>query len=555
MEGLTLSAKEQNRLQVLNGVLEQRWSMREAAPLLGVSERQGWRLLAAYRKEGARGLAHKNRGRIPPNATPKNIQQQVVALAVDRYERINHTHLSELLAEREGLMLSRPTVRRILVRAGLSSPRHRRPPQHRSRRQRMPQEGMLLQLDGSHHLWLEDRGSWLTLLLAVDDATGTAPYALFQEQEDTRGYLSLLQGIIERRGVPLAVYTDGHAVFQPRRNPSDLSPVSQKGSSTQWGRALRELGITQILAHSPEAKGRVERANGTFQDRLVAELRLAGACTLAEANRVLTEFLTRFNQRFGVSAAQPESAYRPVDQELDLGSVLCIKELRRVAKDNTVQYHGRSLQLFPTMERPSYAGARVEVQERLDGRLLVRHREQILTPQEAPPLATELRDRISTGPVRASASEPDPTGWVPQRVKTPVIPGPLTGETIWYEDPARKQVHRDLVRATGWVPQRVKTPVIPGPLTGETIWYEDPARKQVHRDLVRAGMERARQQGKRIGRPRVSERPEFEQEFAKVLERIGSGGLSRRQAAKELNIGYATLKRLLEDQHQRNTKG
>ncbi len=185
-------------------------------------------------------------------------------MALERYDRVNHTHLSELLAEREGLMLSRPTVRRILVRAGLSSPRHRRPPQHRSRRQRMPQEGMLLQLDGSHHLWLEDRGSWLTLLLAVDAATGTAPHALFQEQEDTRGYLSLLQGIIERRGVPLAVYTDGHAVFQPRRNPLDLSPVSQKGSSTQWGRALRELGITQILAHSPEAKGRVERANGTF---------------------------------------------------------------------------------------------------------------------------------------------------------------------------------------------------------------------------------------------------------------------------------------------------
>ena len=129
----------------------------------------------------------------------------------------------------------------------------------------MPQEGMLLQLDGSHHLWLEDRGPWLTLLLAVDDATGTAPYALFQEQEDTRGYLSLLQGIIERQGVPMAVYTDGHAVFQPRRSPSDLSQVPRKGPSTQWGRALGELGITQILAHSPEAKGRVERANGTFQ--------------------------------------------------------------------------------------------------------------------------------------------------------------------------------------------------------------------------------------------------------------------------------------------------
>ena len=264
MEGLTLSAKEQSRLQILNGVLERYWSMREAAPLLGVSERQGWRLLVAYRKEGARGLVHKNRGRVPPNATPETIQQQVVALTQERYEGINHTQLTELLAEREGLMLSRPTVRRILVRAGLTSHRHRRPPQHRCRRQRMPQEGMLLQLDGSHHLWLEDRGPWLTLLLAVDDATGTAPYALFQEQEDTRGYLSLLQGIIERRGVPMAVYTDGHAVFQARRSPSDLSQVPRKGPSTQWGRALGELGITQILAHSPEAKGRVERANGTF---------------------------------------------------------------------------------------------------------------------------------------------------------------------------------------------------------------------------------------------------------------------------------------------------
>ncbi len=157
MRGLTLSTKEQNRLHILNGVLERYWSIREAAPLLGVSERQGWRLLAAYRKDGAAALAHKNRGRAPPNATPETIQQRVVALAQERYGGINHTHLTELLAEREGVMLSRPTVRRLLVRAGLSSPRHRRPPRHRCRRQRMPQEGMLLQLDGSHHAWLEDR--------------------------------------------------------------------------------------------------------------------------------------------------------------------------------------------------------------------------------------------------------------------------------------------------------------------------------------------------------------------------------------------------------------
>ena len=201
MEGLTLSAKEQNRLQILNGVLERHWSMKEAAPLLGVSERQGWRLLSAYRREGARGLVHQNRGRVPPNITPETIRQQVLTLAQERYGGINHTHLTELLAEREGVIVSRPTVRRLLVGAGLSSPRQRRPPQHRYRRQRMPQEGMLLQLDGSHHAWLEDRGPVLTLLLAIDDATGTAPYALLQEQEDTRGYLSLLQEAAQHRAV------------------------------------------------------------------------------------------------------------------------------------------------------------------------------------------------------------------------------------------------------------------------------------------------------------------------------------------------------------------
>lgn len=400
MKGLTLSTKEQNRLQILNGVLERHWTMQEAAPLLGVSERQGWRLLAGYRKEGARGLAHKNRGRVPPNATPDIIQRRVVALAQERYQRVNHTHLTELLAEREGLMLSRPTVRRILVGAGLSSPRQRRPPQHRCRRQRMPQEG-LLQLDGSPHAWLEDRGPWLTLLLAIDDATRTAPCALFQEREDTRGYLSLLQGIIERRGIPLAVYTDGHSVFQPRRSPWEVPTVCRKEAKTQWSRALAELGITPVPAHSPQAKGRVERANGTFQDRLVAELRLAGASTMEEANQVLTDFLPQFNQRFGVPADQPQSAYRPVDPELDLGSVLCIKELRRVTKDNTVQYHGRTLQLFPDQERPSYAGARVEVQERLDGSLLVRH------------LAAQLRAQAPVAPMMVALPDPDPTDWSP----------------------------------------------------------------------------------------------------------------------------------------------
>src|SRR4030042_6178520 len=170
MKGLTFSTKEQTRLQVLNGVLEGRWAMGETAEVRGVSERQGWRLLAAYRKEGAAALVHGNRGRVPWNATPAERRQQVVAMAQERYTGINHTHLAELLAQREGIMLSRSTVRRLLVGSGVISPRHRRPPRHRCRRQRMPQEGMLLQLDGRHHPWLEDRGPVLTLLLAIGAA-------------------------------------------------------------------------------------------------------------------------------------------------------------------------------------------------------------------------------------------------------------------------------------------------------------------------------------------------------------------------------------------------
>lgn len=459
MRGLTLTTREQTRLQVLNAVLERRWSMREAAEVLGVSERQGWRLLAAYREEGAAALAHGNRGRVPPNATPAATRQRVVALAQERYDGVNHTHLAELLAEREGMVLSRPTVRRLLVGAGLPSPRHRRPPRHRCRRQRMPQEGMLVQIDGSHHRWLEERGSWFTLLLAVDDATGTVPYALFQEQEDTEGYFRLMTGIIQQRGIPLALYGDRHAVFQHQGRPlSEGSPGASE--PTQFGRALRELGVTQVFAHSPEAKGRVERANGTFQDRLVSELRLASARTMAEANQVLRDFLPRFNQRFGVPADQPGLAYHLPEGGLDVGSVLCIKERRKVAKDNTVRYHGRTLQLFPDTDRPSYARARVEVQKRLDGRLLVCYRGKVLTPGEASPLATELR---------ASAT-------------SPVVPAqawPLEDE--------------------GTLEARPKPP--PGPLAGEPIWYEDAGKKSLHRDLVRAGMERARQEGRHIGRP------------------------------------------------------
>ena len=362
MKGLTLTQKEQARLQVLNGILEGQISVDEAAEVLGVSERHVWRILAEYRKEGAAALAHGNRGRRANNSIPEEARTQVVALARTRYARVNHTHLTELLAEREEIVLGRSTVRRILVGAGMASPRRRRPPLHRVRRQRMSQEGMLLQVDGSVHAWLEERGPRCTLLLAIDDATSTVPYALFRHEEDTHGYFLLMQELIRRCGVPLALYSDRHAVFK-------YVPGShQSPAPTQFGRAMAELGVEQIFARSPEAKGRVERANGTFQDRLVTELRLAGARTISEANQVLWAFLTRFNKRFGVPPAQSTNAYRSPDPDLNLAGILCFKHSRKVARDNTVKYNWHTLQLLPSSERSTYVGAHVVVQERLDGR-------------------------------------------------------------------------------------------------------------------------------------------------------------------------------------------
>jgi len=454
-----MTQQEQGRLQTLNLVLVGKMGVGEAAYILGLSERHTWRILAAYRKYGAAVLAHGNRDRLPPNATSPTVKAHVMALARKRYLGVNHTHFTELLAEREGIILSRSTVRRFLTGAGIPSPRHRQFPRHRYRRERMPQEGMLVQIDGSHHRWLEERGSWLTLLLAIDDATGTAPFALFQKQENTEGYFRLMRGIIQQKGIPLALYSDRHFAFRYNGKAKEAleGALTEKRNPTQFGRAMREMGVTQVFARSPEAKGRIERANGTFQDRLVTELRLAGARTLEEANQVLQEFLPRFNERFSVPATQSEPAYRPVNPGLDVDGILCFKERRRVSRDNTVQYHGQTLQLFPGLERTSYARARVEVQKRLDGRLLVHYKGKLLAPGEAPPLPAYLRTVANMVPdnddnLISSSSEPE------DLENTELTHGPQS----------------------------------------RIIWYEDSEMKRTHRELVKAGMERARQQGKRI---------------------------------------------------------
>ena len=268
-----MNQKEQARLKVLNSLWAEQMTVHQAAGLMGVSTRHTRRILAAYRREGVAALAHGHRGRRPPNATPETTRAEVLHLASTRYSGANHTHLSELLGEREGIDIDRSTLRRILVSAGLNSPHRRRPPKHRVRRQRMPQEGMLIQMDGSYHRWLGEGGPQFTLLLAVDDATGAVVNALFCEREDARNYFLVMQELVQNHGAPVALYVDRHAVF--KHTPGS----GLAGAPTQFSRAMDELGTQMIFAMSPQAKGRVERTAETFQDRLVTELRLAGGAT------------------------------------------------------------------------------------------------------------------------------------------------------------------------------------------------------------------------------------------------------------------------------------
>ena len=394
-ETVSLNTKEQQRAMVLNRVEGGALTGQQAAWLVGLSLRQVRRLLAGYRKEGVGALAHGNRGRPPVHRLTEDTRKRVVALAQGPYLGLNHHHLQELLVEREQLLLSRSSVWRILTKAGIPSPRRRRPPRHRCRRERYPQEGMLLQVDGSRHDWLQGRSPYLTLVGAIDDATGTVPYALFREQEDAQGYLLLLREIIQNKGIPLALYSDRHGIFQvnPKRPESLEEQLAGERQLTQVGRALKELGVQSILALSPQAKGRIERLWGTFQDRLVGELRLAGATTLEEANQVLWNFLPRYNARFAVPAAQPGSAYRPLEPCFSLEGMLCFKYQRTVAKDNTVKLGEHTLQLLPGPDRYSYSRARVEIQERLDGSLVVAYQGNVIATKEAPPHAAALRAR------------------------------------------------------------------------------------------------------------------------------------------------------------------
>jgi len=420
MEKVTLNNKEQKRVIVLNRVLEGTMTGQEAADLLGVSLRHTRRLIAGYRQAGAPALAHGNRGRPPANKLEHRVAEEIMRLARAEYLDYNDTHFTEELAERHGIEVSTPTVRRLRRAGGLGSPRKRRAPRHRRRRQRYPQAGMLLQVDGSKHDWLEGRGPWLTLHAAIDDATSEVPWAVFRAEEDATGYALLVHHISQTHGLPVALYADRHTIFQSPKVPTLEEQLEGLEPRSHLGRLMDELGIRLIGAHSPQAKGRVERLFGTLQDRLVKELRRADACTLEEANVVLRNYLPRLNRRFAKPAAKEGSTYGPCLTRAEANAQICFTYWRTVAKDHTIALFGHTLALPDMPVRLNLAGRRIALRHRMDGRLAVTYKGEVLgllkPAQLGPPLLEEFipdpqhlaqRQPLATSPTRLPANGSD----------------------------------------------------------------------------------------------------------------------------------------------------
>lgn len=386
MRGRTfaLSQKELQRVSVISSCVQGDMVCARAAELLSLSVRQVRRLKKRLREQGEAALAHANRGQPSPRRLPERVHHTVLGLARTTYAGFNDHHLCEKLCEVEGLSLSRETLRRILRHAGLGSPRKRRAPAHRQRRLRSAREGELIQLDGSPHDWLEGRGPRLTALGLQDDATGKILAAQFFPSESTAGYLTLLRQLLRHRGIPLAFYGDHSGIFV--RNDDFWSVEEQlagKRQPTQFGRALEQLGITFIAARSPQAKGRVERLWGILQDRLCSELRLAQARDLDSANAVLRNFIADYNRRFARRPREIQTAWRPAPENLE--RICCFVHSRVVSNDNIVQWAGQRFQIPPQGCRFSFAGAKVNLHQALDGQVSLYYGDTKLQLTLAPP--------------------------------------------------------------------------------------------------------------------------------------------------------------------------
>ena len=394
MEGhLTMSSKERERLKLFERVKRAELSLRDAAALCGLSYRQTRRLYKRYRESGDRGLVHRGRGRPSNRAQPAAFKAAVLARYQERYPDFGPTLAAEKL-RLDGHVVDHETLRGWLIKAGLWHKRRKRG-KHRSWRERRAHFGELVQLDGSHHQWFEARGPKSCLMNMVDDAQGTT-LSLLAEEETSFAAMALLWRWIERYGIPQSLYTDKKNVYVIDEKTRARAADSGEEVWTHFGWACKQLGIEIITAHSPEAKGRVERNHGIYQDRLVKELRLAGINTIAAANEFLAAgFCEQLNRKFAVA---PRSAvdYHRSAKGYDLASVFCLEEERALSADWVVRFENQFYQLQPPRKALAAKG-RVRVQRYLNGELHFRYGQQelryTLLPERPQPLSKAKKPR------------------------------------------------------------------------------------------------------------------------------------------------------------------
>src|SRR5215203_4163199 len=367
-----MSQRELTRLEVIQRVKRKTLNQRRAAELLSVSVRQVKRLCKAYQASGAAGLISKRRGQPSNNRLPEKTIDKAQQLLRCRYHDFGPTLATEKLAL-EGVSLSVETVRQLLIGAGLWKAKCVRRAVIHQLRERRARLGELVQIDGSPHDWFEGRAPKCTLLVFVDDATSRLMYLQFVEAETTFNYFAGVRSYLSEFGKPLAFYSDKFGVFRVNI-PNALSGTGL----TQFGRALKELDIELICAHSPQAKGRVERANQTLQDRLTKELRLRGISSMAGANAYLREFIAAYNQRFAVAPRSAESAHRPLDKGDDLDRVLTLCERRTLSKNLTLSYNNVIYQIKTKRSAYTMRQAHVEVRERHTGEITIEYKQQSL---------------------------------------------------------------------------------------------------------------------------------------------------------------------------------
>jgi hypothetical protein len=404
-ERIELSQRERDRLKVLYEVEQGHLTQVQAAARVELSDRQVRRLLVRVRQEGDRGVVHRLRGRPSNRKIPAAVTQQALRLLRRPcYGGFGPTLAAEHLA-RAAITVSRETLRGWMSQAGLWCPRRQKVAAVHLWRERRAAFGELVLLDTSEHAWLEERGPKLCLIALIDDATSRL-WARFTEHDTTEENLRTLEGWLCRYGRPVALYTDKDSIFQPAGPPSCDEQLRGEPARTQFGRALAELGIEWIPAHSPQAKGRIERAFGTLQDRLIKELRVASIDTLAAANRFLEiTFLPQWEQRFTIAPRQPRDAHRRLGREHRLEEILSVRVARTVANDYTVRWNGQRWGVPREAVCAGLRGARVEIERRLDGRHWLRFRSRYLPLrlcEEAAPSLSAVSLRLTAG------RKPDP---------------------------------------------------------------------------------------------------------------------------------------------------